>query len=141
MEKIKAILKILGVIVMVSLIGAIISVFTVLFSISLGSVAVVLGILVMLVITASGAWIGGIWAGRKVSGKDVARKVAIWSAVIFLIMNISLIIGGRILMAVSGAAGRGSVSQAFQVGAQSILIYAYSFAAMRRVLKKRGEQG
>ncbi|MFA4999175.1 MAG: hypothetical protein WC519_00325 [Parcubacteria group bacterium] len=139
-DKIKAIAKILGGVVIASLLGSFVSVIIV-FATGAGVLGMALGILVMLGITALGAFIGGKWARNNVAETESTRNVAVWSSIIFFAANLILLAASSVITAVFHGEKMGFWIQAAQVAAQSFVIYAASQTAMRRKSIKKTQDG
>lgn len=140
MEKTKAVTKVLVGTLVISFIGGAFAVPVVIF-LGMGIVAIAAGMIIMIVAAALGAWIGGLWAGKNITEKAVAKKISIWAASLFLTVNVFLLAGDAVITVAYGKKVEGLLIQALQVAAQSFLVYAVSYVGIRRNLIKREEKG
>ena len=89
-NKIKAIAKILVGVIVASFLGSLITLFVVIIT-GAGALGLALGIVVMTGAAALGAVIGSRWAKNNITDYENAKKISIWSALLFLVTNLLIL--------------------------------------------------
>jgi hypothetical protein len=138
-NKIKAIAKILVGVIVASFLGSLITLFVVIIT-GAGALGLALGIVVMTGAAALGAVIGSRWAKNNITDYENAKKIAIWSALLFLVTNLLISAAGNILSSFVGTPKTDFWIQAAQIIAQSFVIYAASQCVMSRLIKKENQE-
>ncbi len=135
-KKIKAIAKILAGIVVASLIGNMVA-FPIIIFTGAGIISLVIGAFIIITATAGGVYIGGIWARKNIADTAGAKSVAIWTATIFLIANIMLVVAGGLIMFLVGGESMNYLMRIIQIVIQSYIIYAMTIATLQQYLNKK----
>jgi len=135
-KKIKAIVKILIGIAIASLIGNMASIFAIIFT-GAGMVSLIIGALIIITATAGGVYIGGMWARKNIADTAGAKSVAIWTAIIFLIANIMIVIAGGLIILLVGGEGINHLIRITQIVIQSYIIYTITITTLQQRLNKK----
>jgi len=135
-KKIKAIAKILAGVVAASLIGNMVSVFVIILT-GAGIISLIIGALIIIIATAGGVYIGGIWARKNITDTAGAKSVAIWTATIFLIANIMLVATGELILFLVGGEGMNHLIRITQIVIQTYIIYVITIATLEQHLNKK----
>jgi MFS family permease len=138
-SKTKAIAKILIGVVVASFLGSIITV-SVMLVVRAGTLGLAIGMLIMIGAVMVGAMLGSKWAKKNIADKKEARNVALWSALIFLVVNILVSGIGVFLSSTIAGIKTNFLTQAAQITAQSFMIYAASRYVMNRLIKKENNE-
>ena len=135
-KKIKAIAKILAGIVVASLIGNMVA-FPIIIFTGAGIISLIIGAIIIITVTAGGIYIGGIWAKKNITDIAGAKSVAVWTATIFLIANIMLVIAGGLILFLVGGEGMNYLIRITQIVIQTYIIYVITIATLEQHLNKK----
>lgn len=135
-QKIKATLKILIGVTVLYLLGTIFAIVAILLS-GAGVISLAIGVLIMAGAVAIGAYLGGMWSAKNIVDVNNVRGIAVWSAVIFFVVQVIFFLVGSALLVMAGEAREGFVMQTINIIIQSFMIYIVSQLGMRRRLIKK----
>ena len=135
----KAVTKILTGVVVASFLGSLGTLIVVLMT-GMGVFGLILGIAVMIGAVMLGSMVGARWAKTNIIDKEDVKKIALWSALIFLVVNVMVSGIGTLLSSVVSGMKTDLLIQILQIIAQSFVIYAVSRWVMIRLIKKENNE-
>jgi hypothetical protein len=135
----KAVTKILTGVVVASFLGSLGTLIIVLMT-GMGIFGLILGIAIMIGAVMLGSMVGARWAKTNIIDKEDVKKIALWSALIFLVVNVMVSGIGTLLSSVVSGMKTDLLIQILQIIAQSFVIYAISRWVMIRLIKKENNE-